>query len=131
MAAAETVLVVEDELPMRRFLRAALSTNGFRVIEAATVREAEQAVASTPLAAVLLDLGLPDGEGMSLLRSLREWCTTPVIVLSARDRENDKVTALDAGADDYLTKPFGTKELLARIRVALRHARGRAPPKIR
>ncbi len=124
--AAETVLVIEDELPMRRFLRAALSTNGFRVIEAATVREAEQAVTGSPPAAILLDLGLPDGDGMDLLRSLREWSATPVIVLSARDRENDKVTALDAGADDYLTKPFGTSELLARIRVALRHARGRA-----
>ena len=124
--AAETVLVIEDELPMRRFLRAALSTNGFRVIEAATVREAEQAVTGSPPAAILLDLGLPDGDGMELLRSLREWSATPVIVLSARDRENDKVTALDAGADDYLTKPFGTSELLARIRVALRHARGRA-----
>ncbi len=127
-AATETVLIVEDELPMRRFLRSALNTHGFRVVEATTVREAEQLLTSSPPAAILLDLGLPDGDGLTLLRTLREWSTTPVIVLSARDRENDKVTALDAGADDYLTKPFGTSELLARIRVALRHARGRAVP---
>jgi len=74
--------------------------------------------------AILLDLGLPDGDGLELVRTVREWCAAPVIVLSAREREDDKVTALDAGADDYLTKPFGTSELLARIRVALRHARG-------
>jgi two-component system, OmpR family, KDP operon response regulator KdpE len=123
--AVDTVLVVEDELAMRRFLRAALTLHGFCVVDAATVREAERLVLGSPPAAILLDLGLPDGEGMDLLRSLREWSTIPVIVLSARDRENDKVTALDAGADDYLTKPFGTSELLARIRVALRHARGR------
>lgn len=119
----ETVLVVEDELPMRRFLRSALSANGFRVVEAGSMREAEQLVTGTPPAAILLDLGLPDGDGMTMLRRLREWSKMPVIVLSARDREDDKVLALDAGADDYLTKPFGTSELLARIRVALRHSR--------
>lgn len=119
----ETVLVVDDEVSMRRLLRVALGTNGFHVVEAATCYDAQQQLTATPLAAILLDLGLPDGDGIDLLRWLREWSTTPVIVLSARDRENDKVTALDAGADDYLTKPFGTKELLARVRVALRHAR--------
>lgn len=119
----ETVLIIEDELPMRRFLRTALSAHGFRVVEAGSLREAEQLATGTPPAAILLDLGLPDGDGMVLLRRLREWSKTPVIVLSARDREDDKVLALDAGADDYLTKPFGTSELLARIRVALRHAR--------
>ena len=118
-----TVLVVEDEAPMRRFLRSALAANGFRVVEAGTLREAEDAAMRSPPLAIVLDLGLPDGDGLVLLRRLREWSTTPVIVLSARDREDDKVTALDAGADDYLTKPFGTSELLARIRVALRHAR--------
>jgi two-component system, OmpR family, KDP operon response regulator KdpE len=119
----ETILIVEDELPMRRFLRTALSTNDFRTLEAGSICEAEQLVARTLPAAILLDLGLPDGDGMVLLRRLREWSKIPVIVLSARDREDDKVLALDAGADDYLTKPFGTSELLARIRVALRHAR--------
>ena len=120
----DSVLIVEDEVPMRRFLRSALITRGFRVIEAGTVREAEIAVTESPPDAILLDLGLPDGDGLDLLRRIREWSSAPVIVLSARDREDDKVLALDAGADDYLTKPFGTSELLARIRVALRHARG-------
>jgi two-component system KDP operon response regulator KdpE len=123
---ADTVLVVEDEVPMRRFLRSALTTHGFRVLEAGSLREAEIAVTDAPPEAILLDLGLPDGDGLDLLRRIREWSSAPVIVLSARGRENDKVTALDAGADDYLTKPFGTSELLARIRVALRHARARA-----
>ena len=120
---SDTILIVEDEQPMRRFLSSALTANGFRVVEASTLREGEQLVTATPPAAILLDLGLPDGDGLDLLGRLREWSHIPVIVLSARDRENDKVAALDAGADDYLTKPFGTSELLARIRVALRHAR--------
>jgi two-component system, OmpR family, KDP operon response regulator KdpE len=119
----DTVLVVEDEAPMRRFVRSALTTHGFRVVEAASLREAETAATESPPELILLDLGLPDGDGLDLLARLREWSTAPVIVLSARGREEDKVKALDAGADDYLTKPFGTSELLARIRVALRHAR--------
>ncbi len=119
----ELVLVIEDEVAMRRFLSAALSSHGFKVIEAGTVAHAMTLATETHPAAILLDLGLPDGDGLDLLRKLREWSTTPVIVLSARDREDDKVQALDAGADDYLTKPFGVSELLARIRVALRHAR--------
>ncbi|MFT3692245.1 MAG: response regulator [Kofleriaceae bacterium] len=119
----DTILVVEDEVPMRRFLCSALTSNGFRVVEAGTLALAEKAALADRPAAVLLDLGLPDGDGLDLLHRLREWSSSPVIVLSARDRENDKVLALDAGADDYLTKPFGTSELLARIRVALRHSR--------
>ena len=126
--AGDTVLVVEDELPMRRFLRSALTTHGFCVVEAGTLREAEQIATESPPALTLLDLGLPDGDGLDLLRRLREWSAAPIIVLSARDREDDKVIALDAGADDYLTKPFGTSELLARIRVAIRHARGQSGP---
>jgi len=120
---ADTVLVVEDEAPMRRFVRSMLVTHGFRVLEAGTLQDAEAAATESPPDLVLLDLGLPDGDGLDLLTRLREWSQAPVIVLSARGREEDKVKALDAGADDYLTKPFGTSELLARIRVALRHAR--------
>jgi len=115
------VLVVEDERPMRRFLTGALEGHGYTVAEAGTLAQAERAVCE-PIDAVLLDLGLPDGDGLELLRRLRQTSSMPVIVLSARDREDDKVHALDAGADDYLTKPFGTRELLARIRVALRRA---------
>jgi two-component system KDP operon response regulator KdpE len=121
--AADTVLVVEDEAPMRRFLSSALESHGFHVIATGSLAAAEQIATEQPPAAILLDLGLPDGDGLTLVRGLRTWSAAPVIVISARDREDDKVRALDAGADDYLTKPFGTNELLARIRVALRHAR--------
>jgi two-component system KDP operon response regulator KdpE len=116
------VLVVEDEPPVRRFLRAALAGHGYRVVEAGGVREAEQLAPGHNPDVFLLDLGLPDGDGVDLARRLREWSRAPIIVLSARGREEDKVNALDAGADDYLTKPFGVNELLARLRVALRHA---------
>ncbi|HUS33209.1 MAG TPA: response regulator [Kofleriaceae bacterium] len=128
MTAADTVLVVEDEAPMRRFLRGALQAEGFRVIEASTLATAKLLVTVHVPAAILLDLGLPDGDGLTLLESVRAWSQAPIIVVSARDREDDKVLALDAGADDYLTKPFGTSELLARIRVALRHARAQRGP---
>jgi two-component system KDP operon response regulator KdpE len=116
------VLVVEDEPQVRRFLRAALASHGYRLVEAGGVREAEQLAPSHNPDVFLLDLGLPDGDGIDLVRRLREWTRVPIIVLSARGREEDKVNALDAGADDYLTKPFGVNELLARLRVALRHA---------
>jgi len=116
------VLLVEDEVQMRRFLRAALGSHGFRLVEAATAREAMQLATSHNPSLILLDLGLPDGDGIDLTRELREWCKAPIIVISARGAEQDKVTALDVGADDYLTKPFGTNELIARMRVSLRHA---------
>ena len=119
------VLVIEDEAPVRSFLRAALTDHDYRVIEAETAREGlAQAAGRTP-DVILLDLGLPDEDGIDATRKLRTWATIPIIVISARGREEDKVAALDAGADDYLTKPFSIPELLARIRVALRHvARG-------
>jgi two-component system, OmpR family, KDP operon response regulator KdpE len=119
---APLVLLVEDEPQMRRFLRAALTSHDYRLVEAGTAKEGiAQASARNP-DVILLDLGLPDRDGLEVARDLREWSTTPIIVLSARGREQDKVAALDLGADDYLTKPFGVDELLARIRVALRHA---------
>ncbi len=122
------VLVVEDEPPLRRFLRASLGAHGHPVLEAETARQAEQLIASHNPEVVLLDLGLPDGDGIELTRRLRAWTAVPIVVLSARGREADKVEALDAGADDYLTKPFGVAELLARIRLALRHAARRGQP---
>ena len=125
--AVDTVLVVEDERRMRRFLWEALSDQGFRVAEAVTVAQAERMAVEKRPVAILLDLTLPDGDGLDLLRRLRERSRTPVIVLSGRDQEQDKVTALDAGAVDYLTKPFGINELMARLRVALRHARELPP----
>jgi two-component system, OmpR family, KDP operon response regulator KdpE len=116
------VLVVEDEPQMRKFIRASLTSHGYRVLEAERASEVVGLVTSHNPALILLDLGLPDGDGIDLTRQLREWSRVPIVVLSARGREDDKVTALDAGADDYLTKPFGVNELLARMRVALRHA---------
>jgi two-component system KDP operon response regulator KdpE len=131
---APTVLVVEDEKQVRRFLRAALEAQDYRVVEAASAKEAVVVATTQNPEVVLLDLGLPDGDGIDLARRIREWSRVPIIVLSARGREGDKVAALDAGADDYLTKPFGVNELLARIRVALRHAAetaaGEAPARI-
>jgi two-component system KDP operon response regulator KdpE len=120
---AALVLVVEDELQMRRFLSTSLEVNGFRVAEALTAREALAQTAGRNPDVVLLDLGLPDVDGLEVTRRVREWSQVPIIVISARGREHDKIAALDAGADDYLTKPFSAGELLARIRVALRHAR--------
>jgi two-component system KDP operon response regulator KdpE len=107
---------------MRRFLRTALAPRGFRLLEAETAAAGEIAARSHNPDLVLLDLGLPDRDGLDLVRTLREWTRVPIVVISARGREADKVEALDGGADDYLTKPFGLGELLARMRVALRHA---------
>jgi two-component system KDP operon response regulator KdpE len=115
------VLIVDDEAQMRRFLRVSLTSNGYRVIEAETAAAGITEAASRNPDLVLLDLGLPDQDGLSVTQRLREWTKTPIIVISARGREEDKIQALDAGADDYVTKPFGVGELLARIRVALRH----------
>lgn len=116
----QRVLVVDDEAPIRRYLRAALSAQGLTVYESASGEEALQAVLSHRPEIIILDLGLPDIDGIEVTRRLREWSQTPIIILSVREAEQDKIAALDAGADDYLTKPFGTGELLARMRVALR-----------
>jgi two-component system KDP operon response regulator KdpE len=117
-----TILVIEDEAPIRRFLRASLETQGLKMLEAATGQEGLALAASCRPDVVLLDLGLPDLEGLEVIRRLREWSSVPIVVLSARGRDADKIAGLDAGADDYLTKPFSVGELMARIRVALRHA---------
>lgn len=122
MSDGPRVLVVDDELQIRRFLRIALEANGYRVFETATGGEAIQEAARTRPDLVILDMSLPDIDGLEVLRRLREWTSTPTIILSVRDAERDKVAALDAGADDYLTKPFSLEELLARLRVAQRHA---------
>jgi two-component system KDP operon response regulator KdpE len=119
---APLILLIEDEPQMRRFLRTALTVHDYRLVEAATAREGLLHATSRNPDVILLDLGLPDRDGIEVTRELRGWTSTPIIVLSARGREQDKVAALDEGADDYLTKPFGVEELLARIRVALRHA---------
>jgi two-component system KDP operon response regulator KdpE len=115
------LLIIEDEPQMLRFLRASLKSHGYRLVESTTGQDGlAQAAARCP-DVILLDLGLPDLDGIEVTRQLREWTQTPIIVLSARGQDDDKINALDAGADDYLTKPFSVGELLARIRVALRH----------
>ncbi|HXC39467.1 MAG TPA: response regulator [Burkholderiales bacterium] len=118
------VIVIEDDAQIRRFMRAGLGAHGFEVHEAETGRSGLAAVMHSKPALVILDLGLPDMDGVDVVRQLREWTSMPVLVLSARTLESDKIAALDAGADDYVTKPFGMGELLARIRVALRHSDG-------
>ena len=125
-----TVLVVDDDLQLRRFLRTTLAGHGHAVSEAGSVAEALDAIARVHPSVILLDLGLPDGDGLAVLRALAPDQRPPVIVLSARGQEGDKVTALDAGAEDYLTKPFGASELMARIRVVLRRAGGVAAPDV-
>ena len=121
-AAGVRVLVVDDEPAIRRYLRAALSAHGYSVVEATSGPEALDVVAAEHPEVVLLDLGLPEMDGVEVTRRLREWTQIPIIVVSVRGAEADKVAALDAGADDYLTKPFGSGELLARLRAALRRA---------
>jgi two-component system KDP operon response regulator KdpE len=120
-APTHRVLVVDDEPQIRRFLRATLVAHGYGVVEAGSGREALERATTERPDIVILDLGLPDIDGVEVLRRLREWSRVPVIVLSVRSDERDKVAALDNGADDYVTKPFGAGELLARMRAALRH----------
>jgi two-component system KDP operon response regulator KdpE len=121
MSETPLVLVIEDEPQTRRFLRPILKNHGFRVVEASTGQQGLKEASARKPEIVLLDLGLPDIDGVEVTQKLREWSFVPIIVLSVRDREDEKIEALDAGADDYLTKPFGAGELLARIRVAQRH----------
>lgn len=121
MSNSASIIVIEDEAQIRRFLRTALAAEGYRVYEAETGRQGLTEAATRKPDLVILDLGLPDIDGVEVVRQLRGWCSVPVIILSARSQESDKISALDAGADDYLVKPFGIGELLARMRVALRH----------
>ncbi len=121
------ILIIEDEQPIRRFLRASLSNEGYRISEAMAGEEGLRMAAAQPPDLVILDLGLPDLDGQNVLQRLREWYTSPIIVLSARDQESQKIKALDSGADDYVTKPFGIGELLARMRTAMRHAHRGGP----
>ena len=116
-----TILIIEDEQSLRRFLGVTLGSQEYRIIEAATGEAGLRHAASDRPDLIILDLGLPDLDGIEVTRRLREWSAIPIIVVSARGKEQDKVVALDAGADDYLTKPFGVAELLARVRVVLRH----------
>ena len=125
--AGAQILVVEDETTIRQLLRTTLEAEGYGVHEAATAREGETLAGNRRIDLFLIDLGLPDGDGTALIRRLRSWTQRPVIVLSARSLESQKVEALDAGADDYVSKPFGVAELHARLRVALRHAARTAP----
>ncbi len=118
---AQTALVIDDEPQIRRLLRVTLEAAGYRVFDSATGQEGVLQAAQRKPDVVLLDLGLPDMEGTEVLKRIREWSRVPVIILSVRDQEDDKVATLDAGADDYVTKPFNSAELLARLRAALRH----------
>jgi two-component system KDP operon response regulator KdpE len=123
MKPSPVAIVIEDEPQIRRFVRSALQAEGWQVHEAGTQREGLAAAGTRQPDLLVLDLGLPDGDGLALIRDVRGWSGVPIIVLSARSDEADKIAALDAGADDYLTKPFGTGELLARVRANLRRPR--------
>ena len=116
-----TIIVIEDEAQIRRFLRTTLASEGYKVIEAETGKQGLTEAATRKPDLMIIDLGLPDMDGVEVVKGIRVWSSVPVIILSARSQESDKISALDAGADDYLVKPFGIGELLARIRVALRH----------
>jgi two-component system KDP operon response regulator KdpE len=122
------VLLVEDELPIRRFLRPAVEAAGWRLIEAETGQKGILEASQSRPDVIILDLGLPDIDGIQVVQRVREWSAVPIIILSARGQEKDKIAALDAGADDYVQKPFSVGELVARIRVALRHAASQAQP---
>ncbi len=122
----QRVLVVDDESAIRRYLRTALTAQGFVVYEASDGHETLKAVVENRPDVIILDLGLPDFDGVEVTRRLREWSNTPIIILSVREAEQDKIAALDAGADDYLTKPFGTGELMARMRVVMRRLAGKS-----
>ena len=124
MRIKDRVLIVEDDKSIRSFLQTILEANNYEVILTQTGAEAYSLITSQCPDVVILDLGLPDMDGMKVLKDVREWSDMPIIVVSARTHERDKVEALDMGADDYITKPFGTSELLARIRAAIRHSRG-------
>ncbi len=128
MSSTKTLLIVEDEQAICRYVRVALESEGFRVFEAHTLQRGLLEAASRQPDMLVLDLGLPDGDGVALIRELRQWSNIPVLVLSARSDESDKIAALDAGADDYLLKPFGIGELQARIRAALRRSVSAASP---
>ena len=116
------ILIIEDDPPIRRSLHVSLSSHNYEVMDAETGKDGLMQAIQQPPEVVILDLGLPDMEGVEVIRQLRDWSSIPIIIVSARGQEKDKVAALDAGADDYLTKPFGIGELLARMRVAMRHA---------
>src|SRR4051794_38032396 len=116
-----TILVIEDEPALQRFLRVTLEAQNFKVIEATAGEQGLRHASTSVPDLIILDLGLPDIDGVEVTKRLREWAAIPIIIVSARGKEQDKVVALDAGADDYLTKPFGVGELLARVRVVLRH----------
>lgn len=120
----QRILIIDDETQIRRFLRVALTSHGYVVKDASTGREGLEAVAMFSPDLVVLDLGLPDLDGLDVVRQMREWTKVPIIILSVKEQESDKITALDFGADDYVTKPFGMGELLARIRAAIRHSVG-------
>lgn len=122
MSEGPQILVVDDEIQIRRFLKFSLEARGYRVFETANGQDALEKAALVRPDLIILDLGLPDMDGLTVLRQLREWTQTPVLILSVRDDDQGKVAALDAGADDYLTKPFSVEELMARLRVAQRHA---------